>query len=74
MKPEVVYSRAGFRPVGKCDWCGEEERALCSVFLPEPVWICVRSCNARLQRGELGPQGFRGAPFTGDRPRKVAAS
>lgn len=70
MKPDTVFSRAGFRPVGKCDWCGEDERALRSTFLPESAWICVRSCFARLKRRELGPLTEPGASFTGERARK----
>ncbi|HRC62782.1 MAG TPA: hypothetical protein PLX85_06115 [Dehalococcoidia bacterium] len=70
MRPETVFSRRGFRPVGKCDWCGEDDRVLVAIFLPENAWVCLRSCHVRLERGELGRRAIGGAPFTGERPRR----
>lgn len=69
MKPELVVSRRGFRPVGKCDWCNEDERALRATFVPEPSWLCGQ-CYGLIQRGQAGPLVPRGAPFTGERARK----
>lgn len=53
VKPERVFSVRRFRPVGKCDWCSEDERALRAAFLPWTMWLCG-ACYCAQQHGEFG--------------------
>lgn len=57
-RPAQLISRRKFRLVGKCEWCGEDDRSL-KVSILHGAWLCAActryaDCSGQTLRGWAG--------------------